>query len=90
MVSGKYYDSDNEDMSRGSMNTEAWHRRIMGLARGLQARAAFKQDKDTNPPNNESDSEEESDAEGAAEDPSHTNEAPHPPAPAEMGEVQEE
>ena len=90
MESGKYYNSDNEDMSRASMNTEAWHGKIMGLAQGLQARAAFKQDKDTNSPNNESDSEEESDAEGAAENPSTTNEAPHPPAPAEMGGVQEE
>ena len=62
----------------------------MGLARGLQARAAFKQDKDINSPNNESNSEEESDTEGAAEGPSSTNKAPHPPAPAEMGGVQEE
>jgi len=90
MGSGKYYNSDDEDMPRASMNTEAWHGRIMGLARGLQVRAAFKQDKGTNSPNNESDSEEEGDAEGAAEDPSSTNEAPHPPAPAEMGGVQEE
>ena len=62
----------------------------MGLALGLQARAAFKQDKDTYSPNNKSDSEEESNAEGAAEGPSTTNEAPNPPAPVEMGGVQEE
>ena len=32
MESGKYYNSDDEDMSRASMNTEAWHGRIIGLA----------------------------------------------------------
>jgi hypothetical protein len=90
MECGNYYNNDDEDISRASMNTEAWHGRIMGLTRGLQARAASKQDKDTDSPNNESDSEEEGDAEGAVEDPSSTNEAAHPPAPAETGGVQEE
>ena len=32
MESGKYYNSDDEDMFRASMNTEAWHEQIMGLA----------------------------------------------------------
>ena len=62
----------------------------MELARGLQARSAFKQDKDINSPNIGSNSEEDSDADGAAVDPSHTNEAPHLPAPADIGKVQEE
>ena len=90
MVSGKYYNSDNEDMSRGSMNTEAWHGRIMGLARGLQARAAFKQNKDTTPSDNGSDSEEDSNADGSAVDPSHTNGAPHLPAHADTRGVRGE
>ena len=50
MAGGKYYDSENEDMSRGSMNTEAWHGKIMGLEGGLRARANIKRGKVKMPP----------------------------------------
>ena len=74
-------------MSRGSMNTEAWHRKIMGLKQGLQARAASKQNKHTDFPDNDSDSGADSDADSASEGARHANEAPHLPAQADTGGV---
>ena len=35
---GRYYNSDDEEMSRASMTTEAWHGKIMGLQGGIRAR----------------------------------------------------
>ena len=37
MSGGRYYDSENEDMSWASMSTEAWHDKIMGMKDGLKA-----------------------------------------------------
>ena len=42
MSGGRCYNSNNKDMSRESMNTEAWHEKIMELKGGLQARAPTK------------------------------------------------
>ena len=50
MAGGKYYNSKNEDMSRGSMNTEAWHGRSMGLKHGLEVRASPKRGNGNNIP----------------------------------------
>ena len=72
------------------MNTEAWHGKSMCLERGLQVRAASKQNKDTNLPDNESNLGAESDADSAAKDTRHTNEAPHLPTQADTGGVQGE
>ena len=77
MVGGRYYDSDNEDMSRRSMTTEAWHGKIVGLKRGLQVRAASKRNNDTNAPNNGSVPRADSDADSNAEDTRNANKAHH-------------
>ena len=50
MAGVKYYDCENEDISRGSMDIEAWHVKIMGLQGGLRARANTKGATVTMPP----------------------------------------
>ena len=43
MTGGRSYDSKNEDMPRGSMNTEAWHGRNMGLKDGPKGKGKYKE-----------------------------------------------
>ena len=90
MADGRYYDSDDECIFRGSMTTEAWHGEIMGLKRGLQARAASKRNKDTDAPNNGSAPGADSNTNSDAEDTRNVNEAPHQATQADTGGVQEE
>ena len=35
---GKYYDSDNDSVSRASLTTEAWRGKILGMQGGIRAR----------------------------------------------------
>ena len=35
---GRYYDSDNDSVSRASLTTEAWRGKIMGMQGGIRAR----------------------------------------------------
>ena len=62
----------------------------MGLKRGLQVRAASKQNKDTNSPDNGSNPGADSDADSVAEDIRNANKAPHLAAQADTGGVQGE
>ena len=79
MASGRLYDSDNEDMSRASMNTEAWKGRIMGFQAAVQARKQRQKDDGEEEPKGKEDS-------AAASDPMSVDavnkspDAPPPPA----------
>ena len=90
MAGGRYYNSDNDDMSRGSMNTEAWHGEIMGLKRGLQVRAASKRNNDTDAPEDGSVPMVDSDVDSNAEDAVNSKEAPHRATQADTGGVHNE
>ena len=90
MPGGRYYNSNNKDMSRGSMNTEAWHGEITGLKGGLQARATTKRNNDTDAPEDRSDPMVDGDANSNGEDAMNTEEAPHRAAQADTGGVQKE
>ena len=68
MTGRRYYDSDNGDMSRGFMTTEAWHGKTMGLKRGLQVRTASKRNNDTDAPKDGSIPMEDGDTDSDAED----------------------
>ena len=73
---GRYYDSDEDDMSRASMTTEAWRGKIMGLQGGIRARRqarAKKPDGVDAPP-------ESGDGEANATSPGSRSSQPLPPA----------
>ena len=73
---GRYYDSDDENMSRASMTTEAWRGKIMGLQGGIRARRqarAKKPDGVGTPP-------ESGDGEANATSPGSSSSQPPPPA----------
>ena len=90
MAGGRYYNSDNDDMSRGSMNTEAWHGEIMGLKRGLQVRAASERNNDTDAPKDGSVPMADGDADSNAEDARNAKEAPHRAVQEDTGGMQKE
>ena len=48
MAGGRYYISKHEDMSRGFMNTAAWHGKNMGLKGRLRAWVITKQNNSNN------------------------------------------
>ena len=50
MTRGRSYDRKNKDMPRGSMNTESWHGRNMGLKDEPRARASTKRGNENNVP----------------------------------------
>ena len=64
-------------MPRRSMNTEAWHGKIMGLKGGLRARATTKRNNSNDAPEEESNTTAESDASSNAEDAIMEEGAPH-------------
>ena len=77
MAGGKYYDSDNKDMARVSMNTEAWHGKIMGLDGGLRARANTKKKNCNNGLEEGSNTTTDGDASSDMEDTNVEVKAPH-------------
>ena len=90
MAGNRYYDSKNKDMSRGSMNTEAWHGKIMGLKGGLRARAITKQNNRNDAPKEGSNTTADGNASSNAEDATNEEEASHQAVQADEGGVQAE
>ena len=73
---GRYYDSDDDDMSRASMTTEAWRGKIMGLQGGIRAKRQArvkKPDRAGAPP-------ESGEGKASAASPGSNSSQPPPPA----------
>ena len=90
MAGGRYYGRKKGDMSRGSMNTETWHGKPMGLKGRLKARAINKRNNSTDAPEDGSNIAADGDANSNAEDTTNEKEAPHQAAQADEGGVQAE
>ena len=88
MAGGRYYDIENKDMPRGSMNTEACHGKIMGLKGELKARATTKQNSSTDAPKDGSDTTADGDTNSDTEGAINVEEAPRQAPQAGTGGVQ--
>ena len=78
MFGGKYYDSENKDISQVYMNAESWQGKIMGLEGGVKARANAKRGNDTKVSEDGRASAADSDASSNAEDAGATQDTPPP------------
>ena len=91
LAGSRYYNSKHEDISRGSMNTEAWHGKIMGLGGGLRARASTKMGNSNNAPAEGNNTTADGNASSNAEDATTEQKTPNQAAyQADEGGVQEE